>query len=90
MSFKFPHRTRCQAGKIKEKPQRSLTSLNHSFALTDLFGENRQGIINVLVEWGRTQRDDAIDAYDSTWRFQPDGSMADDGMRLVIDDARKL
>ena len=30
------------------------------------------------------------DAYDSTWQvFSPDGSMADDGMRLVIDDAKK-
>jgi len=43
----------------------------------------------VLVDWGKTQRDDAVAAYDSTWPlFSPDGTMPDDGMRLVIDDAR--
>ena len=52
--------------------------------------DNRQEAINILVDWGRTQREDAIASYDSTWQvFSPDGTMPEDGMRLVIDDAQK-
>ena len=52
--------------------------------------DNRQETINILVDWGRTQREDAIASYDSTWQvFSADGTMPDDGMRLVIDDAQK-
>ncbi len=51
--------------------------------------DNRQEAINILADWGRTQREDAVAAYDSTWQvFSPDGAMPDDGMRLVIDDAK--
>ena len=89
--FKFPHIGLGTSGrKLKEKPQ-EVTHVIKSFIRANRFiRENRQESINVLVEWGRTQRDDAIDAYDSTWQvFSPDGSMADDGMRLVMDDAKK-
>jgi ABC-type nitrate/sulfonate/bicarbonate transport system substrate-binding protein len=52
--------------------------------------ENRDESIKVLMEWGRTERENAADAYDSTWRvFSADGNLAEDGMRLVIEDAKK-
>ena len=52
--------------------------------------DHRQEAINVLADWGRTQKEDAIASYDSTWQvFSPDGTMPDDGMRLVLDDAQK-
>jgi hypothetical protein len=42
-----------------------------------------------LADWGKSQREDATAAYDSTWQlFSPDGTMPDDGMKLVIDDAK--
>jgi hypothetical protein len=45
---------------------------------------------NILMEWGRTQKEDAVASYDSTWQvFSPDGTMPENGMRLVIDDAQK-
>ena len=51
--------------------------------------DNRQEAINILADWGKTQREDAVAAYDSTWQlFSQDGMMPDDGMKLVIDDAR--
>ena len=51
--------------------------------------DNRQEAIGILADWGKTQREDAIAAYDSTWQlFSADGTMPDDGMKLVIDDAR--
>lgn len=52
--------------------------------------DNRQEAINILIDWGRTQKEDAVASYDSTWQvFSPDGAMPDEGMRLVIDDAQK-
>jgi len=52
--------------------------------------ENRDESVKILAEWGRTQKEDAADAYDSTRQvFSPDGSMIEEGMRLVIEDAKK-
>jgi NitT/TauT family transport system substrate-binding protein len=89
--FKFPH-----AGlgttdrKIRDKPDEVTRMIKAFLKANRLIRENRQEAVNVLVEWGRTQRDDAVAAYDSTWQvYSTDGSMADDGMRLVIDDAKK-
>ena len=52
--------------------------------------DNRQEAIGILADWGKTQREDAVAAYDSTWQlFSADGTMPDDGMKLVIDDCQK-
>jgi len=89
--FKFPHiGLGASSRKIKEKPQEVVHVIKSFIRANQFIRENRQKSVNVLIDGGRTQRDDAIDAYDSTWQvFSPDGSLADDGMRLVIDDARK-
>ena len=41
------------------------------------------------MEWGKVERDHAVASYDSTWRvFSPDGNIPQEGLRLVIDQAK--
>jgi len=89
--FKFPHIGLGTTNKkLTENPQ-EITRVIRAFIKTNRFvRDHRQEAINVLADWGRTQKEDAIASYDSTWQvFSPDGTMPDDGMRLVIDDAQK-
>lgn len=89
--FKFPHIGLGTSNKkLKERPQ-EVTQVIKAFIKANRFiRENRQEAINILIDWGRTQREDAAASYDSTWQvFSPDGTMPDDGMRLVIEDAQK-
>jgi ABC-type nitrate/sulfonate/bicarbonate transport system substrate-binding protein len=89
--FKFPHiGLGTSHRKIKEKPQEASAVIKAFLRANRFVRDNRQETINILVDWGRTQREDAVAAYDSTWQvFSPDGSMPEDGMRLVIEDAQK-
>jgi len=89
--FRFPHIGLGTTNKkLKENPQEVARVIRAFIKANRFVRDNRQEAINVLVSWGRTQREDAIASYDSTWQvFSPDGAMTDDGMRLVIDDAQK-
>jgi len=43
-----------------------------------------------LVEWGRVERDFALQSYDALRNlFNLDGTIPDDGLRLVIEQAKK-
>ena len=89
--FKFPHIGLGTTNKkLTENPQ-EITRVIRAFIKANRFvRDHRQDAINVLADWGRTQKEDAIASYDSTWQvFSPDGAMPDDGMRLVLDDAQK-
>ena len=89
--FKFPHIGLGTTNKkLTENPQ-EITRVIRAFIKANRFvRDHRQEAINVLADWGRTQKEDAIASYDSTWQvFSPDGTMPDDGMRLVLDDAQK-
>ena len=89
--FKFPHIGLGTSNKkLKENPQEVVRVIRAFIKANRFVREHRQEAINVLVDWGRTQREDAVASYDSTWQvFSPDGGMPDDGMRLVIDDVQK-
>ena len=89
--FKFPHIGLGTTNKkLKENPQEVARVIRAFIKANRFVRDNRQETINILVAWGRTQIEDAVASYDSTWQvFSPDGAMPDDGMRLVIDDAQK-
>ena len=89
--LKFPHIGLGTSNRvIKEKPQELKKVIKAMLRANRFIRENRDESIKVLMEWGRTERENAADAYDSTWQvFSADGSLAEDGMRLVIEDARK-
>jgi ABC-type nitrate/sulfonate/bicarbonate transport system substrate-binding protein len=89
--LKFPHIGLGTSNRvIKEKPQELKKVIKGMLRANRFIRENRDESIKILMEWGRTERDNAADAYDSTWQvFSPDGSLVEDGMRLVIEDGRK-
>jgi ABC-type nitrate/sulfonate/bicarbonate transport system substrate-binding protein len=89
--FKFPHIGLGTSNKkLKENPQEVVRVIRAFIKANWFIRDHRQEAISVLIDWGRTQREDAVASYDSTWQvFSSDGAMPDDGMRLVIDDAQK-
>lgn len=89
--FKFPHIGLGTSNKkLKENPQEVVRVIRAFIKANRFVREHRQEAINVLIDWGRTQKEDAVASYDSTAQvFSPDGSLPEDGMRLVIDDAQK-
>ncbi len=51
---------------------------------------NRDGAIQVLVDWAKASREDAAASYDSSVRaFSEDGNMSDEDLRILIDNAGK-
>jgi ABC-type nitrate/sulfonate/bicarbonate transport system substrate-binding protein len=75
---------------MKEKPQELKKLIKVLITANRFIREKREESIRVLMEWGRTEKENAADAYDSTWQvFSPDGSLTEDGMRLVIEDGKK-
>jgi len=51
---------------------------------------NRDGTIQAMMDWMKIDRESAAATYDSTWRvFSEDGSIPEDGLKLVIDQGRE-
>jgi ABC-type nitrate/sulfonate/bicarbonate transport system substrate-binding protein len=52
--------------------------------------KDRAGTIQVLMEWAKAAREDASASYDSAFKaFSEDGSVSDDDIRLLIENASK-
>ena len=76
--------------KIKEKPDEVKRTLKALIKANRFIRQNREGTIQTLIEWGRTTPELAAAAYDSSWKvFNMDGSIPEDGMRSVIEQAVK-
>ncbi len=89
--FKFPHVGLGTTKRvIAERPQELKKVIKALIKANRFIRDNRDESVRILAEWGRTQKEDAADAYDSTRQvFSPDGSMVEEGMRLVIEDAKR-
>jgi NitT/TauT family transport system substrate-binding protein len=76
--------------KIKEKPDEVKRTIKALIKANRYIRQNRDGAIQVLMDWGRTGRENATATYDSTSRvFNADGNIPEDGLRLVIDQAKQ-
>ena len=52
--------------------------------------QNRDGTIQVFMEWMKIDKEMATATYDSVGKaFNEDGSLPEDGLRLLIDEAKK-
>ena len=89
--FKFPFvGLGTNVRKIQEKPDEVKRALKALIKANRYIRENKEGAIQVLMEWGRTDRESAVSAYDASVKvFNPDGSIPEDGLRLIIDQAKK-
>ncbi len=76
--------------KIKEKPDEVSKVIKALVKANRFIRENREGAIQILAEWGKVEPGVAASAYDSTIKvFSRDGSIPEDGLRLVIEQAKK-
>jgi NitT/TauT family transport system substrate-binding protein len=75
---------------LKEKPDGTKRVLKALIRANRYIRENREGAIQVLAEWSRTGKDVAAASYDGTFKvFNLNGSIPEEGLRLVIDLAKK-
>ena len=76
--------------KIKEKPDEVKRTIKALIKANRFIRQNREGTIQTLVDWGRTTPSLAAAAYDSSFKiYNLDGSIPDEGLLAVIDQAIK-
>jgi len=89
--FKFPFvGLGVNLKKINDRPDEVKRVLKALIKANRYIRGNRDGSIQVLMEWGRTVKENAAASYDSVVRvFNADGSIPEDGMRLVLEQAAR-
>jgi len=76
--------------KIKERPDEVKKTIKALIKANRYIRTNREGAIQVMMEWGRSNRENAAASYDSTVKvFNADGSIPEDGLRLVVEQAKQ-
>src|SRR5437899_3235036 len=76
--------------KIKERPEEIRRTIKATIRANRFIRDNRDEAVQTLVDWGKVERDYAYASYDALRNlFNADGSVPEDGLRLVIDQARR-
>ena len=76
--------------KLKERPDEVKRMLKALMRANRYIRENREGAIQTLAEWSKSTKEAAAASYDGTYKvFNVDGSIPEDGLRLVVDQAKK-
>lgn len=89
--FSYPN-TGLVAGvkKIKENPDQLKRVIKAGIKANRYLLQNRDGTIQVMMQWMRIDKDTATATYDGSVKsFNDDGSVSEAGLRIVIDEARK-
>ena len=89
--FSFPYLgLGTHAKKIKEHPGEIRRTIKATVRANRFIRDNREEAVRVLVDWGKVERDYAYASYDALRNlFNADGSVPEDGLKLVIDQARR-
>jgi len=76
--------------KIKERPDEVKRVIKAGIKFNRYFRQNREGAILAMVEWIKIDKETATATYDSVLQaFNDDGGLPEDGLRLLIDEAKK-
>jgi ABC-type nitrate/sulfonate/bicarbonate transport system substrate-binding protein len=76
--------------KIKEKPDEIKRVIKAGIKANRYIHQNRDGTIQAMMEWLKVDQEMATATYDSVGKaFNEDGSVPEDGLRLVIEEAKK-
>ena len=76
--------------KIKEKPDEIRRVVKATIRANRFIRDNRDEAVRVLIGWGKVEREFAYASYDALRSlFNFDGAVPDDGLKLVIDQARR-
>ncbi len=89
--FRFPYNgLGTSVKKINENPDEVKRVLRALIKANGFIRNNKEGTVQVLVHWTKTKPEFAAAAYDSSVGvFSSDGSIPEDGLRIVIDNFRK-
>jgi NitT/TauT family transport system substrate-binding protein len=89
--FKFPFvGLGANVKKLSDKPDEAKRVIRALIKANRFIRTNRDGAIQVLMEWGRTSKENAATSYDSVVKvFNGDGSIPEDGLQSVIESAAK-
>jgi len=89
--FKFPFvGLGTNVKKINERPEEVKRAIKALIKANRYIRANREGSVQVLMEWGRTGKENAAASYDSTVRvFNQDGNIPEDGLRVVVEQAKE-
>ncbi len=76
--------------KIRERPDEVKRTIKALVRANRFVREHREETVKILAGWGKTEQSYAAAAYDASWRvFNLDGAIPEDGLRLVIEQARR-
>ena len=76
--------------KIKETPDQLRRVIRAGIKANRYLLQNRDGTIQVMMQWMRIDKDTATATYDGSVKsFNDDGSVSEAGLRIAIDEARK-
>jgi len=76
--------------KIKESPDQLKRVIKAGIKANRYILQNRDGTIQVMMQWMRVDRDTAIATYDGSVKsFNDDGAVSDAGLRIALDESRK-
>lgn len=89
--FRFPYNgLGTSMRKIDENPDEVKRVLRAMIKANGFIRKNKEGTVQVLVNWAKTKPEFAAAAYDSSVGvFSADGSIPEDGLRIVIENFRK-
>src|SRR6266542_1394939 len=77
--------------KIKERPDEVKRVIKAGIKANRYIRTNRDGTIQFMQEWLKIDREIATATYDSLAKFfNEDGSLPEDGFRLLIEDVKKV
>lgn len=76
--------------KIREKPDEIRRAIKAAIRANRYIRDNRDDAVRTLIDWGKIEREYAYASYDALRNlFNADGGVLDDGLKLVIDQARR-
>jgi len=76
--------------KLKERPDEIKRVIKAGIKFNRYFRQNREGSIQAMLEWMKIDQETASATYESVLKaFNDDGSLPEDGFRLLIDEAKK-
>jgi NitT/TauT family transport system substrate-binding protein len=89
--FRFPYNgLGTSIKKISENPNEVKRVLRALIKANGFIRHNKEGTVQVLVNWAKTKPEFAAAAYDSSVGvFSSDGTIPEDGLRIVIENFRK-
>jgi ABC-type nitrate/sulfonate/bicarbonate transport system substrate-binding protein len=76
--------------KIQEKPEQIRRVIKATIRANRFIRDHRDEAVGTLIEWGKVEREFAYASYDALRNlFNSDGAIPEDGLKLVIDQARR-